>query len=54
MQYHQGLINLTRLDNGYTPLHLATEEDCYDALCLLAAIVRMMILIVWSLMCHCT
>ncbi|CAI7989108.1 E3 ubiquitin-protein ligase MIB2 [Geodia barretti] len=38
MQYHQGLINLTRLDNGYTPLHLATEEDCYDALCLLAAI----------------
>ena len=41
MQYHPEIINQTKIDDGYTPLHVAAQVDNCDALCYLAAMVRM-------------
>ncbi|CAI8033700.1 E3 ubiquitin-protein ligase MIB2 [Geodia barretti] len=37
MQYHPEIINQTKIDDGYTPLHVAAQVDNCDALCYLAA-----------------
>jgi hypothetical protein len=37
LQYHQGLVNHAKVDDGYTSLHVAASMDCCDHLCYLAA-----------------
>ncbi|CAI8020766.1 E3 ubiquitin-protein ligase MIB2, partial [Geodia barretti] len=37
LQYHQGLMNHAKVDDGYTSLHVAASMDCCDHLCYLAA-----------------
>ena len=39
MQYHPEIINHTKIDDGYTPLHVAAQVDHVDLLCYLAAMV---------------
>ena len=39
MQYDQRVIDQIKVDDGYTPLHVAAQLDYIDHLCYLAAMV---------------